>query len=100
MNKKMATVAEVLEVTEKLAPAGWIVTYEYPDQIGITHPTFSDDQHISFGDINYDFGFNDVFADGVCGSMEGLTNAEEIAKSFWQQIGALYPDLMEKGKGE
>jgi hypothetical protein len=97
MNKKMAKVAEVLEVTEKLAPKGWIVTYEYPDQIGVTHPTFTDEQFISFGDINYDFGFNDVFADNVCGSMEGLTDAADIAASFWLQVGKCYPDLV---KGE
>jgi len=99
MNKKMATVTEVLEVTEKLAPKGWIVTYEYPDQIGVTHPTFSDDQFISFGDINGDFGFNDVYAADVCGSMEGMTAAAEIAASFWVQVGKHYPELMEKSSG-
>jgi hypothetical protein len=97
MEKKMATVKEVLEVTEKLAPKGWIVTYEYPDQIGVTHPTLTDDQFISFGDINGDFGFNDVFAADVCGSMEGLTDAADIAASFWLQVGKCYPDLV---KGE
>jgi hypothetical protein len=97
VNKKMATVTEVLEETQKMAPAGWIVSYEYPDQIGVTHPTLTDDQFISFGDINYDFGFNDVFASDVCGSMEGLTDAKEIAESFWRQIAAIYPNLI---KGE
>jgi hypothetical protein len=97
MVKKMATVTEVLEVTEKLAPKDWIVTYEYPDTVGVTHPTFTDNQFISLGDINGDFGFNDVFASDVCGSMENLTDAKEIAADFWQQIAKIYPDLV---KGE
>ena len=94
---EMATVAEVLKETQDLAPANWIVTHEYPDTVGVTHPTFTDEQFISFGDINGDFGFNDVFAADVCGSMEGLTDAAEIAASFWQQVGEHYPDLV---KGE
>ena len=95
----MATVAQVLKETEETAPDGWIVSHEYPDQIGVTHPSFTDDQFISFGDINYDFGFNDVFASEVCGSMEGLTDAKEIAKSFWDQVAGIYPNLMNKKKG-
>jgi hypothetical protein len=94
---EIATVAEVLEETAKLAPKGWIVSHEYPDTIGVTHPTLTDDQFISFGDINGDFGFNDVYASDVCGSMENLTDAQEIANSFWQQISKIYPNLV---KGE
>ena len=89
--KDFPSVDEVLKATQETAPKGWIVTAEYPDQIGVTHPTFSDDQHISFGDINGHFAFNDVFADGVCGSMEDLTDAQDIAASFWQQIAEIYP---------
>lgn len=95
----MATVAEVLEVTENLAPDGWKVSHEYPDTVGVTHPTFTDEQFISFGDINGDFGFNDVYASDVCGSMEGMTAAAEIAASFWLQVGKFYPELMEKTNG-
>ena len=94
---EMASVADVLKETKELAPANWIVTYEYPDTVGVTHPTFTDDQFISFGDVNYHFGFNDVFADNVCGSMEGLTDAKEIAANFWQRIAQIYPNLV---KGE
>ena len=94
---EMATVVEVLKEVEDLAPEGWTVNHEYPNYIGVNHPTFTDDQFISLGDINGDFGFNDVFAADVCGSMEGLTDAAEIAASFWQQVGEHYPDLV---KGE
>ena len=94
---EMATVEEVLNATQETAPDGWTVSHEYPDTIGVTHTSFTDEQFISFGDVNYDFGFNDVFASDVCGSMEGLTDAQEIAESFWQQIAEIYPELI---KGE
>ena len=97
MNKKMATVYEVLELTEKLAPEGWTVNHEYPDQIGVHHPKLTDDDFISFGDINGFFSFNDAYSNGCGGSMEGLTDAAEIAASFWLQVGKCYPDLV---KGE
>jgi hypothetical protein len=48
-----------------------------------------------FGDLNGYFAFNDCL--DVCGDMEGITNADEIAKSFWQQISEIYPNLI---KGE
>lgn len=96
---KMATVLEVLEVTENLAPDGWTVTHEYPNHIGVTHPTFTDEQFISFGNVNFDFGFNDVYASDICGDMKGLTSPAEIAVSFWLQVGKFYPELMEKTNG-
>lgn len=99
MSEKMATVAEVLGEVETTAPKNWWVSLEYPNFIAVSHPTFNDEQMIALGDINGFFSFNDGLANPVLGDMENLTNAEEIAKSFWQQIGALYPDLMEKRKG-
>jgi hypothetical protein len=92
---EMPTVEEVLEETQKTAPEGWTVSYEYPNQIGVSHPTLTDDQFIMFGDVNGFFSFNDCL--DVCGDMEGITNTEEIASSFWQQVGEIYPDLV---KGE
>lgn len=94
---KMATVEDVLNATQDIAPVGWIVTPEYPEQIGVHHPSLTDDQFISFGDVNGYFAFNDVFADGANGAMENLTDAKEIAADFWQQIAAIYPNLI---KGE
>ena len=94
---EMATVEAVLNATQELAPKGWKVSHEYPDSVGVTHSSFTDDQFIMFGDVNYDFGFNDVFGTDVCGHMEGLTDAKDIAHSFWQQIAKIYPNLV---KGE
>lgn len=99
MSEKMATVAEVLGEVETTAPKNWWVSLEYPNFIAVSHPTFNDEQLIALGDINGFFSFNDGLANPVLGDMENLTNAEEIAKSFWQQIGVFYPDLMEKRKG-
>jgi hypothetical protein len=82
---------------KKTAPFGWIISYEYPDFIGVNHPTFTDEQFILVGDVNEHFGFNDQPADIVCGSMEDLTDAKEIAVSFWQQLNKHYPNLM-KGR--
>lgn len=82
---------------KKVAPVGWIISYEYPDFIGVNHPTFTNDQFILVGDVNEHYGFNDHPADVVCGSMEGLTDAADIAASFWLQVGKFYPDLV---KGE
>jgi hypothetical protein len=97
-NKKMEikypTVEQVLKATQDLAPKGWIVSPEYPDQIGVHHPTLTDDQFISFGDVNGYFTFNDAFSDGCGGSMEGITAAVEIAISFWQQVSTFYPNLI------
>jgi hypothetical protein len=95
--KDYPSVEAVLNATHELAPEGWIVTDEYPNQIGVHHPTLTDDQFISFGDVNGYFAFNDAFNDGANGSMEDLTDAQDIAESFWQQIAKIYPDLV---KGE
>ena len=91
-------VHEVLEVMQENAPAYWRISYEYPDSIGVYHPSFvSDDQFIMFGDVNGYFAFNDVPADKVVGSMEEIYTPEEIVKSFWNQIANFYPQLI---KGE
>ena len=93
--KDFPTVAEVLNATQETAPAGWAVSHEYPDCVGVTHNQLTEDQFIMFGDVNGYFAFNDCL--DVCGSFEELTDADEIAKSFWQQIAEIYPDLV---KGE
>jgi hypothetical protein len=93
--KDFPTVQEVLKATQATAPDGWIVSYEYSNEIGVHHPSLSDDQFISFGDVNGHFSFNDCL--DVCGSFEELTSADEIAASFWQQVAKIYPDLI---KGE
>jgi hypothetical protein len=95
--KDMASVEAVLNATQEIAPKGWTVTAEYPDSVGVTHPTLTDDQFIMLGDVNGYFAFNDAFNSGANGAMENLTNAAEIAANFWQQIAAIYPDLV---KGE
>jgi len=95
--KDYPTVNEVLIATQETAPEGWTVTAEYPDSVGITHPTLTDDQFIMFGDVNGYFAFNDAFNSGANGAMENLTDADEIANNFWQQIAKIYPDLV---KGE
>jgi hypothetical protein len=102
-NKKMEinypTVEAVLNATHELAPEGWIVTDEYPNQIGVHHPSLTDDQFISFGDVNGYFAFNDAFSSGCNGSMEGLTAAAEIAATFWVQVGKHYPELTQERNG-
>ena len=97
--KKMPTVADVLGEIETTAPKNWWVSLEYPNFIAVSHPTFNDEQLIALGDLNGFFSFNDTKADPVLGDMENLTDAEEIALSFWQQISVFYPDLIEKRKG-
>lgn len=97
METNYPTVEQVLNATQETAPEGWTVSYEYPDQIGVSHSTLKDDQFISFGDVNGFFSFNDAFSNGCGGSMKDLTNAKEIAVSFWQQVATFYPNLI---KGE
>jgi hypothetical protein len=94
---EMATVEEVLGELETTAPKNWWVSLEYPNFIAVSHPTFNDEQLIALGDINGYFSFNDGIANPVAGSMEELTDADEIAESFWQQIAEIYPELV---KGE
>jgi hypothetical protein len=99
MEKKMATVYEVLELTEKLAPKGWTVNHEFPNSVGVHHPTLTDDQFIMLGDVNGYFSFNDVPATTVCGSMENMTAAAEIAATFWVEVGKHYPELTQERDG-
>lgn len=92
--KTFPSVQDVLQATKETAPEGWAITHEYPDCVGVEHSTFTNDQFIMMGDINEHFAFNDSL--DVCGSMEDITDAKEIAISFWNQIGILYPDLIGK----
>jgi CTP:phosphocholine cytidylyltransferase-like protein len=95
MEKNYPTVTEVLDEMQKTNPIGWNLTYEYPNSIGVWSIEFtSDDQFIMFGDVNGHFGFNDVPADKVVGSMENIYEPAEIVKSFWNQIANFYPDLV------
>jgi hypothetical protein len=93
---KYPTVSEVLPFIEATAPNNWVISYEYPNDIGVDHPSFNDEQMIFLGDVNGFFGFNDQSNNDLNGYMEGITNPEEIAKSFWGQIAELYPQLMER----
>ena len=88
------TLADVLGELETTAPKDWWVSIEYPNFIAVSHPTFNDEQMIALGDINGFYSFNDAKANPVVGDMKDLTDAQEIAVSFWQQISAIYPDLM------
>ena len=57
MSEKMATVEEVLNATKETAPKGWTVSHEYPNCVGVTHLTFTDEEFIMLGDINGFFSF-------------------------------------------
>ena len=93
---KYPMVSDVLKEMQETCPPYWRLSYEYPDSIGIWHPSFiSDEQFIMFGDVNEHFGFNDTNADKVCGYMEGIYDTAEIIKSFWAQIAEIYPELFE-----
>lgn len=99
MQNQYPSVEKVLKATQELAPKGWTVSYEYPDQIGVTHPTLTNDQFISFGDVNGFFTFNDAFSNGCSGTMEGITAPAEIAASFWVEVGKHYPQLTQERDG-
>jgi hypothetical protein len=99
MEIKYPTVEQVLKATQHLAPKGWTVTAEYPDSVGVHHPTLTDEQFIMLGDINGHFSFNDVPATDVCGSMEGITAPAEIAATFWVEVGKHYPELTQERDG-
>lgn len=86
---------EMIKALEKSAPEGWIISDEY-HFIGVNHSALTNEQFIAFGDVNKYYGFNDTNADTVCGDMRELTNPEEIAKSFWFQLGEFYPELFKK----
>ena len=90
---KYPNVIDVLPFVEAIAPQNWEITYEYPNDIGVNHPSFNDTQMIFLGDVNGYFGFNDQSDMDLNGYMEEITNPEEIAKSFWSQVKELYPDL-------
>ena len=83
---------QMLIELEKTAPQGWIVSDEY-HFIGVNHPALTDEQFISFGNVNGCFGFNDTNADTVCGDMENIYEPAEIAQSFWDQMKEFYPAL-------
>jgi len=95
---KYPTVSEVLPFVEATAPNGWVISYEYPNDIGVDHPSFNDEQMIFLGDVNGFFGFNDQSDTDFNGYMEGITNPEEITKSFWGQIAKFYPELFKENK--
>lgn len=99
MQNQYPSVKKVLKATQHLAPKGWIVTAEYPDQIGVHHSDLTDEQFISFGDINGFYSFNDAFSDGCGGSMEGITAPAEIAAIFWVEVGKHYPELTQERDG-
>jgi hypothetical protein len=99
MSKEMPSLTDVLGELETTAPENWWVSLEYNNYIAIVHPTFNDEQLIALGDMEGYFSFNDAIGNPVCGDMKGLTDAEEIAISFWQEVGKVYPDLIEKRKG-
>ena len=94
---KYPTREEMFIKLEETALNGWLISDEY-HFIGVDHPTFTEEQFISFGDVNGHFGFNDVFADPICGDMEGITNPNEIAKNFWFQVKEFYPELFKEVK--
>jgi hypothetical protein len=83
---------EMMKALEESAPEGWTISDEY-HFIGVTHPSLTNEQAISFGDVNGCFGFNDTNADTVCGDMENIYEPALIAKSFWAQIKEFYPEL-------
>jgi hypothetical protein len=89
------TSEEMFNKLKETAPIGWVVSDEY-HFIGVNHSALTQEQFIAFGNVNGCFGFNDENADTVCGDMEGITNPDEIAKEFWDQIAGFYPQLMEK----
>jgi len=93
---KYPKVVEVLPFVEATAPKNWAITYEYPNDIGVFHPSFNDEQMIFLGDVNGFFGFNDQSDTDFNGYMEGITKPEEIAQSFWFQLSEFYPELFKE----
>lgn len=83
---------QMINALQESAPKGWIVSDEY-HFIGVNHPALTDEQFISFGNVNGCFGFNDTNADTVCGDMENIYEPAEIAKDFWGQLKEFYPAL-------
>jgi hypothetical protein len=89
------TTEEMFNKLKETAPAGWVVSDEY-HFIGVNHPALTQEQFIAFGNVNTYFGFNDENADTVCGDMEIIYNADEIAQSFWFQLSEFYPELFKE----
>lgn len=86
---------EMIKALTETAPEGWTVSDEY-HFIGVNHLKLTNEQFIAFGDVNKYYGFNDTNADTVLGDMRELTDPDEIAKSFWFQLGEFYPELFKK----
>jgi hypothetical protein len=89
------TSEEMFNKLKETAPIGWVVSDEY-HFIGVNHSALTQEQFIAFGNVNGCFGFNDEMAMDIIGDMEGITNPEEIAKSFWNQISGFYPQLFKE----
>ena len=98
MKTKYPTPEQVRIAITKTAPVGWVISQEWPDFIGVNHPSFTDEQFVFVGDVNEHFGFNDQPANVICGDMEGLTDPQEIAAEFWRQLAKFYPDLVKEKK--
>ena len=92
MTTEYPTYEEMMKALEESAPEGWVVSDEY-HFIGVTHASLTNEQAISFGNVNGCFGFNDTFADKVCGDMENIYEPAKIAESFWGQLKEFYPEL-------
>lgn len=92
---KYPTREEMLIKLEETAPKGWLVNDEY-HFVSVDHPSLTEEQMIAFGNVNGCFGFNDTNADTVCGDMEGITNPNEIAQNFWDQVKEFYPELFKE----
>ena len=95
MEIKYPPFEKVLKALEQSAPEGWTVNDDY-HFLGVDHPLLTNEQYIAVGNVNGCFGFNDTNADTVCGDMEGITDPDKIAKSFWDQLKEFYPELFKK----
>jgi len=94
---KYPTLDEMYLKLKETAPDRWSVLDDF-HFISVYHYELSEEQFISFGNVNGHFGFNDVFADPICGDMEGIYNPDEIAKNFWFQVKEFYPELFKEAK--
>jgi hypothetical protein len=88
---KYPKVSDVFEVVKNTAPSSWVVSYEYPDDIGVKHPTLTNDNFILLGDVNGYFAWNDSVGTGD--QLENIYEVTEIASTFWEQVSKIYPDL-------
>ena len=92
MTAEYPTYEEMIKALEESAPEGWTINDDY-HFIGVDHFLLTDEQYISFGNVNGCFGFNDTPADKVCGDMENIYEPAKIAESFWGQLKEFYPEL-------